>query len=113
MKKVFRMNKITLILSLVFSGWLSGACAEGDSIMKDADEKGVVQLVFQELNYTENPIDIPNLDRGFYRPSSYIVPVDAIDEEPSFPDLGATIAGTTVFTNARIVYMGFDLRNFS
>lgn len=68
-------------------------------------------LVPQALNYTENPIDIPNPDRGFYRPQSYVIPVDS--GTPGFPDLGAVISGTTVFVNASIVYMEFDLRNFS
>lgn len=68
-------------------------------------------LVPQALNYTENPVDIPNPDRGFYRPQSYVIPVDS--GTPGFPDLGAVISGTTVFVNASIVYMEFDLRNFS
>lgn len=68
-------------------------------------------LVPQALNYTENPIDIPNPDRGFYRSQSYVIPVDS--GTPGFPDLGAVISGTTVFVNASIVYMEFDLRNFS
>ncbi len=68
-------------------------------------------LVPQNLNFTENPIDIPNPDRGFYRPESYVIPVDG--GTPSFPDLGTVITGTTTFVNASIVYMEFDLRNFS
>ncbi|MCR2823569.1 DUF4832 domain-containing protein [Lederbergia panacisoli] len=68
-------------------------------------------LVSQELNYTENPVDIPNPDRGFYRPQSYVIPVNG--GTPSFPNLKATITGTTVEVDARIVYMEFDLRNFS
>ena len=68
-------------------------------------------LVLQGLNYTENPVDIPNPDRGFYRPQSYVIPVDG--GTPSFPNLKATITGTTVDVDARIVYMEFDLRNFS
>ncbi|MEX0680129.1 MAG: hypothetical protein WD097_02005, partial [Balneolales bacterium] len=69
-------------------------------------------LVSQALNYTENPVDIPNPDRGFYRPQSYVVPVDS-EPEPDFPDLTATIAGTSVSVDSRIVYMSFDLKNFS
>ncbi|MEZ4745514.1 MAG: DUF4832 domain-containing protein [Calditrichia bacterium] len=68
-------------------------------------------LVPQSINFTENPVDIPNPDRGFYRPQSYVIPVDS--GTPGFPDLGAVISGTTVFVNASIVYMEFDLRNFS
>ena len=53
------------------------------------------QLQKQNLDYTENPVDIPNPDRGFYRPQSYVVPVDS-GSEPTIPDLKATIAGTDV-----------------
>ncbi len=69
-------------------------------------------LVLQALNYMENPVDIPNPDRGFYRPQSYIVPVESAPE-PDIPNLSATIAGTSVTVDSRIVYMEFDLRNFS
>ncbi len=69
-------------------------------------------LVLQTLDYTENPVDIPNPDRGFYRPQSYVIPVEN-GSLPSIPDLTATIAGTKVTVNSRIVYMEFDLRNFS
>lgn len=96
------MKKTIVIVGLVLINLLYVACA---------DEKA--PLVSQVLDYTENPVDIPNPDRGLYRPSSYIVPVEAIDEEPGFPDLVATIAGTEVSVDARIVYMKFDLRNFS
>ena len=69
-------------------------------------------LVLQPLDYTENPVDIPNPDRGFYRPQSYVIPVESGDY-PSLPDLSATIVGTTVDVDSRIVYMEFDLKNFS
>ena len=113
MKKVFRVNKVILTMCLVFSVLLSSAHAVErlGTVQKDADDKA--PIVLQALDYTENPIDIPNPDRGFYRPARYIVPVKAVDEVPDLPNLGATIAGTSVFTNARIIYMKFDLRNFS
>lgn len=69
-------------------------------------------LVLQVLDYTENPVDIPNPDRGFYRPQSYVVPVES-EPVPSIPSLSTTIAGTSVPVDARIVYMEFDLKNFS
>ena len=69
-------------------------------------------LALQELNFTENPVDIPNPDRGFYRPQSYVVPVES-GISPTIPDLTATIAGSTVSVDSRIVYMEYDLRNFS
>lgn len=68
-------------------------------------------LVPQHLNFTEFVGDIPNPDRGFYRPESYVIPVDG--GIPSFPELKAIISGTKVSVDARIVYMEFDLKNFS
>ena len=69
-------------------------------------------LVLQTLEYTESPVDVPNPDRGFYRPQSFVIPVDS-EPVPMITDLSATIAGTTVPVDARIVYMEIDLRNFS
>lgn len=66
----------------------------------------------QNLDYTEIPNDIPNPDRGFYRPQSYVIPVDT-GVVPTIPELTATIAGTDVAVDSRIVYMEFDLKNFS
>lgn len=68
-------------------------------------------LVVQPLNYTEDPVDIPNPDRGFYRPAEYVVPVDS--GTPKLPELSAVIVGTKVPVESRIIYMEFDLRNFS
>ncbi|GAB4362991.1 MAG: hypothetical protein Kow0042_00490 [Calditrichia bacterium] len=102
MKKVFRQNKIILMVGMVLTGllWVSGAT-----------DKEAAPLVLQALDYTENPVDIPNPDRGFYKPESYVVPVDS--GTPGFPELGTTIRGTNVFVQARIVYMEFDLKHFS
>ena len=69
-------------------------------------------LVLQELDYTENPVDIPNPDRVFYRPQSYVVPVEN-GPAPTVPNLSVTIAGTMVSVDSRIIYMEYDLRNFS
>ena len=69
-------------------------------------------LVLQPLDYTENPVDIPNPDRGFYRPQSYVVPIES-ESPPSVPVLATNIAGTTVSVDTRIVYVSFDLKNFS
>lgn len=70
------------------------------------------RLVLQSLNYTEQAVDVPNPDRGFYRPQSYVIPVDA-QPVPDLPNMTATIVGTSVEVESRIVYMEFDLRNFS
>ena len=69
-------------------------------------------LVLQPLDYTENPVDIPNPDRGFYRARSYVIPVEP-GTSPQVPDLSVNISGTTVPVDCRIVYMEYDLRNFS
>jgi hypothetical protein len=68
-------------------------------------------LVTQSLNYTENPVDIPNPDRGFYRAAEFVVPVDS--GTPVVPELTTTISGTKVPVETRIIYMEFDLKNFS
>ena len=64
------------------------------------------------INFKENPVDIPNPDRGYYRPHSYVLPVEE-GEMPDMPDLSTTIIGTTVSVDSRIVYMEIDMRNFS
>jgi hypothetical protein len=69
-------------------------------------------LVPQKIDFTEFDGDIPNPDRGFYRPQSYVIPVGS-GPSPGIPNLSATITGTTVSVDSRIVYMEFDLRNFS
>ncbi|MFZ1289880.1 MAG: hypothetical protein WAR79_07310, partial [Melioribacteraceae bacterium] len=58
MKKEFRVNGIKLIVGLVLTGLLSIECV---------DDRKVDKLVLQELDYKENPVDIPNPDRGFER----------------------------------------------
>ncbi len=71
MKKVFRMNEIKLIVGLVLTGLLCVAYAwkspGNDIVMKGEDDKEAAPLVLQKLDYTENPVDIPNPDRGPYR----------------------------------------------
>lgn len=117
MKKVFRVNRIILITGLILSGLLisvyPGMSSNISSRLNNDVDKISAQLVPQKLDFTENPVDIPNPDRGFYRMSSYVVPVDANFEEINLPELETTIAGTTVNVKANIIYMGFDLRNFS
>lgn len=91
---------------VAFAGVVSGKDDVLDTvIVKEAP------LVKQALNYTENPVDIPNPDRGFYRPEAYVIPVDK--RTPGIPDLSTTISGTRVAVKAGIVYMEFDLKNFS
>ncbi len=115
MKTVSGVNNIMLIVGLVLTSLLCVGCAgkapANDIGLNPADNGEVAPLVLQALNYTENPVDIPNPDRGFYRPESYIIPVDS--GTPNIPDLATNISGTTVHVNSRIVYMEFDLKNFS
>ena len=114
MKKVFRGLAILLVVLLMLSNSFVIAMADSESkvVLDDSKNQEDPPLVLQDINYTENPIDIPNPDRGFYRPQSYIIPVDS-GTTPGFPNLSATISGTTVAVNARIIYMEFNLRNFS
>lgn len=81
MKKVLKVNKIMLIISLVLTDLLcvayAGMARENDIVLNGADDKEVAPLVLQALDYTENPIDIPNPYRGFYRPETYVIPVDS------------------------------------
>ena len=70
----------------------------------------------QGLDYTENPVDIPNPDRGFYRANDgMVVPVTATEESLSQRmNVGAEpaeVAGVEVQT--RISHVYFDLRNYS
>ena len=115
MKKLFRVNKIWLMVGLVLAGLLCVAFAVkapgNEIVLNGADDSEVAPLVLQALDYTENPVDIPNPDRGFYRAGEYVIPVDG--GTPGLPDLRTSISGTTVSVNADIVYMEFDLRNFS
>ncbi|HQG46669.1 MAG TPA: DUF4874 domain-containing protein, partial [bacterium] len=115
MKKVWRVKVFELLQGLVLTGVLLAACAgkaPGNGIVpKEAADRGAAPLVQQPLDYTENPVDIPNPDRGFYRPEAYVIPVTA--GTPGFPELATTITGTSVPVDARIVYMEFDLKNFS
>ncbi len=71
MKKVFRVNEIRLFVGLVFTGLLcvafTGKHLGNDIVLKGADAGKIAPLVLQALDYTENPVDIPNPDRGAYR----------------------------------------------
>jgi hypothetical protein len=69
MKKAFRVNEIMLIIGLVLTGLLcvafAGKAPGNEFVMNVADDQETAPLVLQPLDYTENPIDIPNPDRGF------------------------------------------------
>ena len=71
MKKVYRVNEIMKIVGLVLTGLLcvayAGKAPGNDIELKGADDRKAAPLVLQTLDYTENPVDIPNPDRGAYR----------------------------------------------
>jgi hypothetical protein len=116
MKELFIKNKIPLIFFLTLTGFFTTAYIRKDSskniLLKNKHDNTVAPLVLQKLNYSENPIDIPNPDRGFYRSAELVVPVDS-GATPGLPELSTTISGTKVPVEARIIYMEFDLKNFS
>lgn len=74
MKKALRVNEIKLIVGLALTGLFCVACA--------ADRK-VAPLVLQELNYTENPVDISNPDRGAYRGRWQNISTNSVNETNS------------------------------
>lgn len=71
MKKLSGVHEIKLIVGLALTGLLCAAYAgkdlRRDILLKGAGDGKVAPLVLQALDYTENPVDIPNPDRGFYR----------------------------------------------
>ena len=68
MKKAFQANSIISIAGLILTSFLCATFAgEIPEKSNGADDKEVAPLVLQVLNYTENPVDIPNPDRGFER----------------------------------------------
>ena len=68
--------------------------------------------MLQNLKYIENPVDIPNPDRGFYIAIENVVPVEG-GVPADIPELSTTIKGTNVSVDSRIIYTSFDLKHFS
>ena len=71
MKKLSGVHEIKLIVGLALTGLLCAAYAGKNSgkdiLLKVAGDRKVAPLVLHALDYTENPVDIPNPDRGFHR----------------------------------------------
>jgi len=71
MKKIFGVNQIGLIVALAVAGLLCVAYAGKDPgkdmLLETAGDKQEAPLILQVLDYTENAVDIPNPDRGFFR----------------------------------------------
>jgi Domain of unknown function (DUF4832)/Domain of unknown function (DUF4874) len=83
MKKIFSLNKFLFIAGLL-SGLLcivyAGKTALNDPVLNSADDKQEAALVLQALDYTENPVDIPNPDRGPYRGRWQNISPDSVNE---------------------------------
>lgn len=70
MKQLSRVREIKLIAGLALIGLLCAASVGKDPVdilLQGTGDEEVAPLVLQGLDYTENPVDIPNPDRGFYR----------------------------------------------
>jgi hypothetical protein len=86
MKKIYSVNEIRIIAGLVLTVLLWSACAgeaRNDFDSDGADEGKEAPLVLQVLDYSENPIDNPNPDRGAYRGRWQNIPPDLADETNS------------------------------
>ena len=87
MKKVFRVNEIRLIVGMVLTGLLflasAGMAPGNDIVLKGANDRKEAPLVLQPLDYTENPVDIPNPDRGAYRGRWQNISPNSVDETNS------------------------------
>ena len=87
MKKLFRVNEIRLIVGLALTGLLCVAYAlkapGNDNVLNGPDDQEVAPLVLQTLDYTENPVDIPNPDRGAYRGRWQNISPDSVNETNS------------------------------
>ncbi len=87
MNKVFRIIESLLIAALVLTAWLSFADARpapvNGTLPKDTKGRTEAPLVLQTLDYTENPVDIPNPDRGPYRGRWQNIPPDLTNETNS------------------------------
>ena len=97
-----------LIVFLVVSVGCSGGRSSNDRSSSNDST-----LVLQALNYTENPVDIPNPDRGFYRANDgMVVPVSGSGSGTmNVGNRPVTVGGAKVTTRVSHVY--FDLRTFS
>jgi len=75
------------VLGLVLTGVLcvayAGKASGNDILLNGADDREVAPLVLQALDYTENPIDIPNPDRGAYRGRWQNISPDLVNETNS------------------------------
>jgi len=74
---------------------------------------GSSSLAPQDLDYTEDPVDIPNPDRGVYRANDgMVVPIEGSGENDSMVVSGTTSLGDVEAEN-RVSHVYFDLRYYS
>lgn len=87
MKKLFRVNEIRLFVGLALTGLLcvvyAWKDARKDILLKGAGAEKEAPLVLQALDYTENPVDIPNPDRGVYKGRWQNISPDSVNETNS------------------------------
>ena len=105
MRNMGKALTCALALALVLSGALAASAEDADGA-----------LTPQNLDYTEDPVDIPNPDRGFYRANDgMVVPVSSTPESDAqkvnVGEEPAIVAGVEVETRVSHIY--FDLRNYS
>ena len=102
LRRILYTTFLLALLSSMALPALSCATASGD-------------LVEQDLDYTENPTDIPNPDRGFYRANDgMIVPVTGAGEGTM--EVGSQpvdVSETGVIAGTRVSHVYFDLRYYS
>jgi hypothetical protein len=104
MKKAIGVNRFILIATLVIIG----------SLVACANDKETPPLVLQNLDYTENPVDIPNPDRGFYTPGAGgTLPISGGTHGGGSKARLTRISGTNTDVEVRISNAAFNLRNFS
>ena len=105
------MRRRTILFLIAFSCIsISYSCGGSSNSRSSSDDSA---LTLQALDYTEDPVDIPNPDRGFYRANDgMVVPVNGIGSD--IMEVGnspVTVGGAEVTTRVSHVY--FDLRYFS
>lgn len=74
MKKTVRVNGFKLIFGMAFIGLFCATCST---------DRKEVPLVLQALDYSEDPVDIPNPDRGAYRGRWQNISPDAVNDTNS------------------------------
>ena len=81
---MYRVNAILIAAVLAFTfGMPCALMAEESTESEETVMENIpAGLVLQDLDYTEDPVDIPNPDRGFYRANDgMVVPVTGTGEE--------------------------------